>query len=194
MEPLVAGHALAAAFVLALGAVQVLRPRRDVAHRLIGRAWVGVMALTCVSSFWIRPHGFSWLHGLAAFTLFSVTAGVVAIRRGDVRAHRGHMRGSYAGTVVAFLFAAFLPDRAIARMALSDPLDLVLAVTLIGAVAAVIVAGALSRATTHPTPGSSSSAGRFVVTEPGARPAPAGRPNSARMASTSTSPGSPPSA
>lgn len=145
MAPLIAVHAVAASFVLTLGPVQLLRRRRDRAHRLIGRAWVGAMVLTCLTAFAIHPDGVNWLHGLAAFTLLSVGAGVVAIRRGHVAAHRGTMTGSYIGTSIAFGFAAFLPDRAIARMAVSDPLDLALAVGLILATTAAIVTLAMCR-------------------------------------------------
>ncbi len=143
MSLLVAAHAVAAAIVVGLGAVNLLRPRRDRAHRLIGRTWSVAMVFTCLSSFGIRPHGFSWLHGLAAFTLLTLTVGIVYIRRGDAPGHRAMMRGTYVGTLIAFGFAALAPNRLISRLAVSDPWTLLAATGLVLATCAGVVALAL---------------------------------------------------
>ena len=74
-------HALAASLVLALGPVQILRRRRDRAHRILGRTCYAAMLVTCFSSFGIHPHGFSWLHGLALFTIVTSSLGVLAVVR-----------------------------------------------------------------------------------------------------------------
>src|SRR5690625_322893 len=122
--PLIAVHAIAASYVLLLGPVNILRRQRDRAHRLIGYRWTAMMFVTCLSSFGIYRDGFSWLHGLSVFTLCSVTIGIVAVLRGNALAHRFNMTGSYLGTAVAFGFAAFMPGRALSRLALTDPLSL----------------------------------------------------------------------
>lgn len=62
-----------------------------------------MMFVTCLSSFGIYRDGFSWLHGLSVFTLCSVSIGIVAVLRGNARAHRFNMTGSYLGTAVAFI-------------------------------------------------------------------------------------------
>lgn len=134
---LIATHAIAASVVLVLGPVNLLRRRRDAAHRALGRVWAAAILLTCATSFGIHPHGFSWLHGLSVFTLVSVSAGVAAIRRGDVAAHRANMAGCYLGTLIAFGFASLAPNRLIARMAVEEP------VTLLGVVAVVLAGCAL---------------------------------------------------
>lgn len=136
-------HAIAASFVLALGPVQLLRRRRDRAHRIIGVTWYVAMLTTCFSSFGIHPHGFSWLHGLAIFTIVTSTLGVVGAVRHIRQLHRNNMIGSYLGTSVAFLFAAFMPNRLIARMAVHDPGSLVLTATLVLATCAVFVTSVL---------------------------------------------------
>lgn len=120
MDAVIVVHAVAASFVLALGPVNILRRRRDAAHRIIGRVYVAAMVLTCVSSFGIRSHGFSWLHGLATFTLFAMAMGVYAIRHGRVGRHRFNMVGAYLGTLTAFVFAALTPNRLLARMIVHD--------------------------------------------------------------------------
>ena len=37
------------------------------------------MVVTCVSSFWIRDGGFSWLHGLSIWTLVCLVAAIVGV-------------------------------------------------------------------------------------------------------------------
>ncbi|MFE5777491.1 DUF2306 domain-containing protein [Brachybacterium sp. NPDC056505] len=114
-------HALGALIVLTLGPIQIFRRHRDRAHRWLGRTWAISMVLTCVSSFFIHPQGLSWLHALAVWTLFSITMGVVNIRRGNVSAHRVWMIGSYLGTCIAFVFAILSPGRLIPHLLRSDP-------------------------------------------------------------------------
>lgn len=122
--PIIAVHASCAFFVLLLGPVQLLRRRRDRAHRLLGVTWVSAMVLNCVTSFFIHPHGLTWLHGLAAFTLFSVGLAMWGILHGDVRMHRWNMIGCYLGTLAAFGFAVGAPARAISQTFASSPVTL----------------------------------------------------------------------
>ena len=112
---LIATHALAASLSLVLGAVNVVRRRRgDRPHRVIGRVWLVLMAFTALSSFWIqevRPGSFSWIHGLSAFTLVTLTLGYVNVRRGNIRGHAGNMIGTYLGLWGAFIGVVAVPDR-----------------------------------------------------------------------------------
>lgn len=135
--PLIATHAMAALTAILLGPVQILRPRRDRAHRYLGRTWVLAMVTTCVTSFFIRPDGFTWLHGLAIFTLASVTLALVGIRRGRVDIHRRNMIGSYLGTLAAFAFATLVPTRLIQTTLHQSP-STILAATAIALVAAAL--------------------------------------------------------
>jgi uncharacterized membrane protein len=120
--PLVAAHVIAALYVLVLGPLNIFRRRRDHAHRIIGYTWVAGMYFVCFSSFWIVTDGhFSWLHGLSAFTIITVTLGLVSAIRRNIVAHRANMIGSYIGTVTAFVFAAAVPGRAIPQLLADDP-------------------------------------------------------------------------
>lgn len=98
-----------------------------------------VMVVTCVSSFWIRDGGFSWLHGLSIWTLVCLVAAIVGIRSGSVEMHRGFMVGSYLGTLIAFAFAfaALVPVRLIPQLLRSEPL--IVAVTVLAVAAALTV-------------------------------------------------------
>lgn len=129
--PLIATHAVAALTAILLGPVQILRPRRDRAHRFLGRTWVLVMVTTCVTSFFIRPDGFTWLHGLAIFTLGSVTMALVGIRRGNVGTHRRNMIGSYVGTLAAFAFATLVPTRLIQTTLHQSPSTILVATAIV---------------------------------------------------------------
>jgi uncharacterized membrane protein len=118
---LLVSHVVAALFVLAVGPVQIFRRRRDRIHRTMGLLWVAAMYYVCVSSFWIVSEGhFTWLHGLSAFTLLTVTMGLLAAIRANIRSHRGNMVGSYIGIAVAFAFAVGAPGRAIPRLLAED--------------------------------------------------------------------------
>lgn len=116
-------HAVAASLVILLAPVQVLRRRKDRAHRLIGRSWVVAMYLTCVSGMFIYSltGGFTIFHALAIFTFGTTTLGVINARNGNMRAHRGNMTGGWIGALVAGGFAVLGPSRDIPKWAVGDP-------------------------------------------------------------------------
>src|SRR5690625_3541738 len=107
--PVVTLHAVAATYVLLLGPLQILRRRRDLAHRIVGLSWLMAMVTVCLSSFWIAPDGFSWLHGLSIWTLVCMVAAIGGIRRGNVPVHRGLDRKSTRlnSSHVAISYAVF---------------------------------------------------------------------------------------
>lgn len=135
--PIIVVHALAALFVLLMGPFQILRRRRDRAHRVLGVAWVSAMVVVCASSFGIHDGRFSWLHALATWTLLCMVFAIAGIRRGNVPMHRGFMIGSYLGTLTAFAFAALIPTRLIPRLLTEEPV--VAFGTLLGVLLIVLV-------------------------------------------------------
>jgi len=135
--PVITLHAVAATYVLLLGPLQILRRRRDLAHRIVGLSWLTAMVTVCLSSFWIAPDGFSWLHGLSIWTLVCMAAAIAGIRRGSVPVHRGFMVGSYLGTLTAFAFAALIPARLIPQLLHSRPLIALTTAAAVGTVAGV---------------------------------------------------------
>lgn len=112
---LIGTHAVAATLALVLGGANVVRRRRgDRPHRTIGWGWLVLMYFTAVSSFWIqqlRPGQFSWIHGLSAFTVVTLSLGLWNARRGRVRAHAGNMIGTYAGLWGALVGVVAVPSR-----------------------------------------------------------------------------------
>ncbi|WP_082497263.1 DUF2306 domain-containing protein [Arthrobacter sp. Leaf137] len=153
---LLVSHVVAALYVLAIGPVQILRRRRDRIHRTMGYLWVATMYYVCASSFWIVSEGhFTWLHGLSAFTVLTVTLGLVSAIRRNIPAHRGNMVGSYLGIAIAFGFAVVVPGRSIPRLLSADPATAVFVVALVllsvGAVYLSLLRGA-ERHSNHPLP------------------------------------------
>lgn len=142
VTPVILVHAVAALYVLILGPLQILRRRRDGAHRLLGVSWIGAMLVVCLSSYWIGA-GFTWLHGLSTWTLVCMVAALAGIRLGNVGVHRGFMVGSYFGTVTAFAFAALVPSRLIPQLLRSEPLVAAVTVVAVGAVVAIFSAAAV---------------------------------------------------
>lgn len=119
----IAVHALAASGVVLLAPVQIIRRTKDRKHRWIGRSWVILMYLVCVSGMFIYSTNgsFTVFHALAVFTFGTTTLGVLAIRRGNVRRHIGMMVGSWVGALAAGTFAAIIPSREIPQLAVNDP-------------------------------------------------------------------------
>ncbi|ANJ87111.1 hypothetical protein MB84_26505 [Pandoraea oxalativorans] len=105
--------AVATAAIL-LGAAILLMRRGTSRHRWAGRLWVSAMTATATTSFGIRElgHGnLSWLHALSVYVLVGLALAVLAIRRGDVMAHRRQMMGLFTGLVIAGVAAVAVPGR-----------------------------------------------------------------------------------
>src|SRR5437868_15506784 len=119
MTPLIATHAGLAVAALAVGTAMLLRRKGTRSHKLLGRIWVALMATVALSSFWIfeirRGAGPSHIHLLSVWTLVSLALAVYYIRRGNVRAHRGFMIGTFIGLVSAGALA-LAPGRALYRL------------------------------------------------------------------------------
>lgn len=97
---------------LLIGPVILVRTKGDWLHKLLGRTWVALMAITALTSFWIRgPSGaLGGIHILSALTLVALPVAVWRIRSGDVERHRQIMISLYIGLLVAGAFA-LAPDR-----------------------------------------------------------------------------------
>jgi uncharacterized membrane protein len=119
MPPLIALHALLAAMALVIGLAVLLRQKGTRSHKFLGRLWVAAMVGVAVCSFWIfeirRGAGPSWIHILSVWTLVSLALAVWFIRRGNVRAHKAFMVGTFLGLAGAGL-GAMAPGRALSRL------------------------------------------------------------------------------
>jgi uncharacterized membrane protein len=141
---LIAAHAAGATLALMLGGHLVLRrPKGDLRHRRLGRVWVLTMYWVAFSSFGIKqltPGHFSWIHGLSAWTIVSLTVAVWAARTGRVRTHRRYVVGSYFGLVGAGIAATAFPVRLLPQTIVHAPLLLLVIVANLALVTAGIIA------------------------------------------------------
>ncbi len=113
----IALHLFSALAALTVGATILLRTKGTPAHKAMGRVWVGLISVVAIGSFGVRQvqdGDLSWLHLLAAWTLFAITMGFLAIRRGRVKQHRAWMVGTFLGLLIAGAFA-LAPGRMLYR-------------------------------------------------------------------------------
>lgn len=113
--PIIFWHAICALVALVLAAWQMFGTKGTFAHRMLGRAWVALMAVVALSSFWIhdlRVVGlFSPIHLLSVVTLAGLPIAVMAAQRGQIARHRAWMRSLFlTGLIIPGLFT-LIPGR-----------------------------------------------------------------------------------
>ena len=144
-------HAIAASYSLIFGAVNLLRRTKGGRiHRIVGRIWAVSMYVVVLTSFGIRTidGGFNWLHALSVLTLCTLTAGLWAIRKRNIKAHRSFMTGSYVGLIGAFVGVLAVPSRRIPQLAIHElPLLGLLILVLVGTAALTVIGIAQLRKT-----------------------------------------------
>ena len=107
-------HIATALTALLLGTVQLIGVKGTTAHRVIGWTWVVAMAVTAVSSLFIRQingGAFSFIHLLSGWTIIALPMAVYAARRHRVLAHRRGMTGMFVGGLIVAGLLTFLPGR-----------------------------------------------------------------------------------
>jgi uncharacterized membrane protein len=108
-------HVLAALTAAVLGIVQFAGRKGTLPHRTIGWVWAVAMAVTALSSVAMvgscAVKGFSVIHLLTAFTLFTLPVAVWHGRRGRVAEHRRDMISLYVGAMVIAGAFTLMPGR-----------------------------------------------------------------------------------
>jgi uncharacterized membrane protein len=142
---LIASHAVAAALCLVLGPFQIIRrPKGDAAHRLVGRTWAVLMLYVAAGSFLFGGYDTGiaiFLRVLAAWTLCSVTLGVIMARRGNIHRHRGFMVGTYFGLIAAFIGVVAVHTRRVPTWFVAHPVTMSLIAVAIIAAASLFLSG-----------------------------------------------------
>jgi uncharacterized membrane protein len=104
--PVILIHLATAIASVAVGGAMFLMKKGTVQHRLSGRLWVVLMAVTALVSFAIQSRGhFSWIHLLSLVVLFMLVRAVLAVRRRNIRLHQRLVIGTYTGLLIAGMFA-----------------------------------------------------------------------------------------
>jgi uncharacterized membrane protein len=113
-------HAYAALAAFLLGVFQLTRAKGTSRHRVLGYAWIVLMLIVAVSSFWIqelRVWGpWSPIHLLSIFTLTMLPLGVHYARRHNVKGHRSTMVAIFAGALVIAGILTLAPGRIMSRV------------------------------------------------------------------------------
>lgn len=117
VPPVIYIHLSAAVAAMALGAYQLARPKGTGSHKQLGWTFVVLMFTVAISSLWIPSFlHFSWIHLFTLLTLVSLPLAIWRIRRGDVRAHAGAMKGLYLGGLVIAGIFTLLPGRLLGNL------------------------------------------------------------------------------
>ena len=107
-------HVAAAVSAFLIGLIILLRPKGTGFHKTLGWSWVVAMAATAISSFFItglNGHNLSIIHLISGWTVVALPMALVAIRRGNVQAHRRTMTGLYVGGLLVAGLLTFIPGR-----------------------------------------------------------------------------------
>ncbi|WP_306249588.1 DUF2306 domain-containing protein [Parvularcula sp. IMCC14364] len=113
-------HLFAALAAFFLGGFQLLAPKGTVPHKTLGWIWFSLMIVVAVSAIFIRNFegsalptlfGFSPIHLFVVLTLWSVPSAIIAIKRGNVKAHASAVRGLYLGGMLIAGAFTFMPGR-----------------------------------------------------------------------------------
>lgn len=113
--PVIIVHSVAALLALGLGVAQLLMPKGQLWHRVMGRLWVGLMAVVVASSFgihelrWLGP--FSAIHLVSIATAFALIAAVRDARAGRIASHRARMLWLFGAALIGADPFTLLPDR-----------------------------------------------------------------------------------
>ena len=138
----IAFHAVCASAALALTPFVLWRQRRDGLHKKLGYSWVTLMALTALSSFTITGVGgaghFSFLHGLAIFTLITLYLAVRDAIKGNIERHRAALRNLATFGLALPMVLNFIPGRTFSR-ALADGNPILGLILMFGIYGAVII-------------------------------------------------------
>ena len=113
-SPIIQLHIVGALTALAIGTVLLIGIKGTRVHKTLGWVWVVAMALTAVSSLFIRQvnHGaFSYIHLLSGWTIVALPMAIYAVKRRKLATHRRMMTGLFVGGLIIAGLLTFLPGR-----------------------------------------------------------------------------------
>lgn len=117
-------HVAAALLATVLGGVVFALEKGTRLHKGLGRLWVGAMAVTALSSFFIteiRMVGpYSVLHALSVLTLGFLVTGIYLARTGRIASHRQTMASTYVLALILTGGFTLLPGRRLHAVVFSD--------------------------------------------------------------------------
>lgn len=116
--PLMYAHLATIIPCIFIGAFIFLAKKGNVLHKVLGRVYMILMLVTGLITLFMPAHvgpqflgHFGWIHLFSLLTLHSVPKAYFAIRRGDVKTHKGSMIGLYVGGILIAGSFTFVPGR-----------------------------------------------------------------------------------
>lgn len=113
-------HAYAALAAFTLGLMQLARTKGTGSHRAWGYAWVGLMLVVAISSFWIqdmRVWGpWSPIHLLSIMVLVMLPLAIYFARVHRIRGHKLTMLGIFSGALIIAGIFTLVPGRIMHRV------------------------------------------------------------------------------
>jgi uncharacterized membrane protein len=112
-------HLYAALTALAIGIVLLSNVKGTTMHRALGWGWVVAMAVTAISSVFIREingGAFSFIHLLTGWTIIVLPMAVFMAKRHNVNAHSRMMTGLFTGGLIIAGLFTFMPGRLMFRV------------------------------------------------------------------------------
>jgi uncharacterized membrane protein len=105
-SPVILIHLATATASVVVGGAMFLMKKGTAQHRMSGRLWVVLMAVTALVSFAIQSRGhFSWIHLLSIVVLVMLVRAILAVRNRNIRLHQRLVTGTYIGLLIAGMFA-----------------------------------------------------------------------------------------
>jgi uncharacterized membrane protein len=101
-----------------IGSFMLLRKKGTPVHKVLGRIYLALMLTTATIALFMPARvgptilgHFGFIHLLCALTIYAVPVAHFAIRRGDVKTHRGAMIKLYVGAILIAGAFAMAPGR-----------------------------------------------------------------------------------
>ena len=108
-------HTVLALLSVLIGGIQLALAKGTSAHRWLGWVWVSLMTYVAISSFFISTiqtwRGFSPIHLLSAWTLFSLVVAVYHARAGNFHQHQSWMVALYVLALIVTGLFTLWPGR-----------------------------------------------------------------------------------
>ncbi len=113
-SPAVIIHTFAAFSSLAIGTAMWLSRKGTTPHKLMGRLFVLLMAVTAFSALFIRyinDGTFSFIHLFVPLTFFAIWETIYFVRKGNIKRHKRAVQGLFFGALLIPGVLSFLPGR-----------------------------------------------------------------------------------
>ena len=114
-------HAIAAMIAIILGGIQLYMEKGGTIHKFLGRAWVGLMLIVSVSSFFIHKINFwgaySPIHLLSLWTIVTIGLAIYFVRVGNIKRHKQVMIALYGFALILTGLFTLMPGRVMYQIA-----------------------------------------------------------------------------